>query len=90
MRKTLIGLLVGLVIGAGPVLAVGHHGNPRDAVCRELYTLGLEQYDRAFLALQDLIGHSQPRVWTAALRLQRVDDTWIAFDQLGRKCARVR
>lgn len=90
MKRAAIGLALGLFLGAAlPASGIPGGGSPRDAVCREVRTLGLEQYDRAFLALQDLLGHRPQRIQRATLRLQRIDDTWINFNELSATCARV-
>ena len=86
------GVLVGIVIGAAPVMAQGN--SPRDRVCREARLIGLEAYAQSFAALQDLTRPNQPPAgsakWRAVARLIEVDETRAAFSRLARSCARVR
>lgn len=83
MKKLLIGVCVGAVVGGVPALAVAPKPDPHR--CGELVTLVSVQYDRAFQADQLLY---QGKVTKAHVKLAKIDSTWERFDQLARTCAR--
>lgn len=74
-----------LILGVGS-MAGATSTTTRDRICRELWRLGLVQYDRAYAAREDIETGHYARAHT---RLINIDATWVRFDTLGRQCGRI-